>query len=117
MIFRAKVIESRALTPTVHGIKIEKPAGFTFQPVQFCGLEFETSEGSEEYSMSLACSPTKSYLEFGARIASGTPWKRAFAALKPGDEVEIDGAYGHFVLDETHDAVFVAGARRTPSSH
>jgi ferredoxin-NADP reductase len=47
-------------------------------------------------------------LEFGARISS-SPWKRAFQALKPDDTVEIDGPYGHFVLDQTRDAVFVAG--------
>lgn len=109
MISRVKVIESKRLTPTTHDIKLEKPEGFDFQPVQFCGLELATSEGSEEYPMSLACSPTKPYLEFGARIASGSPWKRAFAALRPGDEVEIDGAYGHFVLDASRDALFVAG--------
>lgn len=108
MIARVKVLESRALTPTCHAIRVEKPRRFTFLPVQFCGLEFETSEGSEEYPMSLACSPTKEYLEFGARL-SESAWKRAFAALKPGDEVEIDGAYGHFVLDASRDAVFVAG--------
>ena len=109
MIYRARVIESRALTPSTHGIRIEKAPGFDFLPVQFCGLEIMTDAGSEEYPMSLACSPTKPYLEFGARVASGSPWKRAFAALRPGDEVEVDGAYGHFVLDETRDAVFVAG--------
>lgn len=102
------MLESRVETPSVHDIRIEKPTGFDFEPVQFCGVELETENGPEEYSMSLACSPTKPYLEFGARI-SKSPWKRAFSALKPGDTVEIDGPYGHFVLDESRDAVFVAG--------
>jgi ferredoxin-NADP reductase len=96
------------VTPTVHDVKFEKPPGFTFAPVQFCGLEFATAAGSEEYPMSLACSPTKPYLEFGARI-SDSPWKQAFAALKPGDEAEVDGAYGHFLLNEASPAVLVAG--------
>lgn len=109
MIIRTEVIESRTLTPSTHGIRLVKPPGFAFKPVQFCGVEFMTIEGSEEYPMSLACSPTRDHLEFGARIVSGSAWKRAFAALKPGDEVEIDGPYGHFVLDEARDAVFVAG--------
>lgn len=108
MIFRSRVINSGPPTPTSHMIRIEKPDEFTFLPVQFCGLEIMTSEGSEEYPMSLASSPTRNYLEFGARI-SPSPWKTAFAALKPGDEVEVDGAYGHFVLDEKKDAVFIAG--------
>ncbi|HTP53406.1 MAG TPA: FAD-dependent oxidoreductase [Thermoplasmata archaeon] len=108
MIARVRVLESPQLTPTVHGIKLEKPPGFDFAPVQFCGLELSTSEGPLEYPMSLACSPTRPYLEFGARI-SDSPWKRAFAALRPGDEAEVDGAYGHFVLDERSPAVLVAG--------
>jgi len=109
VIARCKVLSSKAETPTTHDLRITKPKGFDFAPVQFCGLEFMTSEGSIEYPMSLACSPTKPYLEFGARVASGSPWKRAFAALKPGDEVEIDGPFGHFVLDPKKPAVLVAG--------
>lgn len=108
MIFRAKVLESRALTPSAHMIRVEKAPGFQYQPVQFCGLEIATSEGSEEYPMSLASTPTRDFLEFGARLSS-SPWKKAFAALRPGDEVEIDGAYGHFLLDTAHDALFLAG--------
>src|SRR5438552_13901612 len=109
MIARCRVLWSRALTPTTHAVRFERPEGFDFRPVQFCGLELDTDEGGIEYSMSLASSPTRPHLEFAARITSGSPWKRAFAALKPGDVAEIDGAYGHFVLDETHDAILVAG--------
>jgi len=108
MIARVRVLSSRQLTPTTHGIRIEKPRGFTFRPVQYVGLEIATPHGSEEYPMSLASSPTRDYLEFGARI-SPSPWKEGFRALSPGDEVEVDGPYGHFVLDESRDAVFVAG--------
>lgn len=109
MIARAAVLEGRSETPTTHVLRIERPEGFEFEPVQYVGLEFETDEGPVEYPMSLASPPTKPYLEFGARTASGSAWKRAFAALEPGDEVEIDGPYGHFVLDETRPAVFLAG--------
>lgn len=108
MIARCKVIRSRAETLTVHDIRITKPEGFAFRPVQFCGLELDTDEGGIEYSMSLACSPTKDYLEFGAR-RSDSAWKRAFTSLRPGDEVEIDGPYGRFVLDDHRPAVLVAG--------
>ena len=96
------------MTPTVHDVKFEKPPGFRFAPVQFCGLELATKRGGIEYPMSLACSPTKPYLEFGARV-SDSPWKTAFAALGPGDDAEVDGAYGHFVLDENSPTVLVAG--------
>lgn len=109
MIARVRVLRSWRETPTTHAVRFEKPPGFTFRPVQFCGLELDTDEGGIEYPMSLACSPTRDHLEFGARIVSGTPWKRAFAALREGDDAEVDGAYGHFVLDESRPAVLVAG--------
>jgi len=102
------VLESSRVTRSVHRVRFEKPPGFRFAPVQFCGLELSTEEGGIEYPMSLACSPTKPYLEFGARI-SNSPWKRALAALKPGDVAEIDGPYGHFVLDEASPTVLIAG--------
>lgn len=108
MIARVRVLESMRVTPTVHSVKFEKPPGFQFEPVQFCGLELSTTSGGIEYPMSLACSPTRSYLEFGARISS-SPWKEAFAALRPGDQAEIDGAYGHFVLEEAAPTVLIAG--------
>ncbi|HVL88299.1 MAG TPA: FAD-dependent oxidoreductase [Candidatus Thermoplasmatota archaeon] len=108
VIFRGRVLESRKLTPSVHGIRVEKPPDFRFRPVQFVGLEIGTEEGPVEYTMSMASSPTRPHIEFGARL-SASPWKRAFAALSPGDEVEIDGPYGHFVLDESRPAVLVAG--------
>jgi glycine betaine catabolism B len=101
-------LESTRVTPSVVGVKFTKPNGFKFAPVQFCGLELSTGQGGIEYPMSLACSPTKPYLEFGARV-SNSPWKEAFAALRPGDEAEVDGAYGHFVLDEGAPAVLIAG--------
>lgn len=109
MIAKVAVLESWAETPTTHVVRFAKPKGFDFRPVQFCGLELETEEGGIEYTMSLASSPTRPHLEFGARVASGSPWKRAFAALRPGDVAEVDGAYGHFVLDEARPAVLVAG--------
>jgi ferredoxin-NADP reductase len=108
VIARVRVVASPRVTPTVHGVKLEKPPGFHFAPVQFCGLELATARGPIEYPMSLACSPTRPYLEFGARV-SDSPWKQAFAALELGDEVEVDGAYGHFVLDDRSPAVLVAG--------
>jgi ferredoxin-NADP reductase len=108
VIARVHVIESRRVTPTIHSVRFERPAGFEFAPVQFCGLEFATRDGPVEHPMSLACSPTRPYLEFGARLSSSA-WKEAFAALKPGDVAEVDGAYGDFRLEETSPAILVAG--------
>ena len=109
--FVARVVESWPLTPTTHGIKVEKPSEFEFEPVQFTFLSLRTDEADEweDYrSMSLATSPTRPNLEYGVRL-SQSAWKRAFQALAPGDEVMVEGPVGHFILDHHRPAVFVAG--------
>src|SRR6058998_1871466 len=67
--------------------------------------------------MSLATSPTRPHLEYAVRL-SESPYKRAFAALKPDDEVRVFGPIGDFVLHETRPAVLVAGGVGiTPQRH
>jgi ferredoxin-NADP reductase len=58
--------------------------------------------------MSLASSPTRPHLEYAVRL-SDSPYKRTFAALRPGDGVALFGPIGDFVLRETRPAVFLAG--------
>jgi ferredoxin-NADP reductase len=106
--FEARVVRSRRLTPTTHGIDVEKPAGFTFQPTQFTFLQLETPEDVAVRPMSLATSPTRPHLEYGVRV-SDSAFKRAFAALQPGDTVVVQGPLGHYILDTSRPAILVAG--------
>jgi glycine betaine catabolism B len=106
--FETRVVSSRPLTPTTHGIRVEKPAGFTFEPTQFTFLQLETADGVDVRPMSLATSPTRPHLEYGVRI-SQSAFKRAFAALQPGTRVMVQGPLGHYLLDPSRPAVLVAG--------
>ncbi len=106
--FRIPVVSSRSLTPTTHVIEVEKPKAFTFGPTQFTFLQLQTEEGSDARPMSLATSPTRLHLEYAVRL-SDSPYKRAFVALQPNDEVRAFGPIGDFVLHETRPAVLVAG--------
>ena len=106
--FRTRVVSSRSLTPTTHAIQVEKPKAFTFGPTQFTFLQLQTEEGMAARPMSLATSPTRPHLEYAVR-RSDSAYKRAFAALRPGDEVRVFGPIGDFVLHETRPAVLVAG--------
>ncbi len=101
-------MSSRPLTPTTHAIEVEKPKVFTFGPTQFTFLQLQTEEGMDARPMSLATSPTRPHLEYAIRL-SDSPYKRAFAALRSGDEVRVFGPIGDFVLHETRHAVLVAG--------
>ena len=58
--------------------------------------------------MSLATSPTRPHLEYAVRL-SDSPYKRAFAGLRPGDETRVFGPIGDFVLHERRPAVLLAG--------
>ncbi len=101
-------MSSRPLTPTTHAIEVEKPKAFTFGPTQFTFLQLQTEEGMDARPMSLATSPTRPHLEYAVRL-SDSPYKRAFAALQPNDEVRVFGPIGDFVLHETRSAVLLAG--------
>jgi ferredoxin-NADP reductase len=106
--FKGRVVSSRPLTPTTRAIEVEKPNAFRFRPTQFTFLQLMTDEGMDARPMSLATSPTRPHLEYAIRL-SDSPYKRAFAALQPGDEVRVFGPIGDFVLHETRPAVLVAG--------
>jgi len=106
--FETRVVRSRPLTPTTHGIELEKPANFAFQPTQFTYLQLETPGGVDVRPMSLATSTTRPHLEYGVRM-SDSAFKRAFAALQPGDTVLVQGPIGHYLLDTSRPAVLVAG--------
>src|SRR5213596_129252 len=106
--FRVPVVSSRPLTPSTHEIRIEKPKAFVFRPTQFTFLQLRTVEGMDARPMSLASSPTRPHLEYAVRL-SDSPYKRAFAALQPDDEVRVFGPIGDFVLHETRAAVLLAG--------
>jgi ferredoxin-NADP reductase len=106
--FRIPVVSSRQLTPTTHAIEVEKPKAFLFGPTQFTFLQLLTEQGMDARPMSLATSPTRPHLEYAVRL-SDSPYKRAFAALRPGDEVLVFGPIGDFVLHQTRPAILVAG--------
>jgi len=106
--FKGQVVSSRQLTPTTRAIEVEKPKAFAFRPTQFTFLQLSTEDGMDARPMSLATSPTRPHLEYAVRL-SDSPYKRAFGALRPGDEVLVFGPIGDFVLHETRPAVLLAG--------
>jgi ferredoxin-NADP reductase len=105
---KTTVVTSRRMTPSIHDITLRKPVGFSFLPVQFTFLTLMTDRGPDSRPMSLATSPTRPNLEYGVRL-SDSPYKRAFASLKSGDDVVVRGPFGDFVFDEERPALFVAG--------
>jgi len=102
------VVASRRLTPQTHSIMVKKPAGFSFRPTQFTFLSLKTDRGWDVRPMSIATSTTRPNLEYAVRTGD-SPFKRAFASLRPGDTVAVQGPFGRFVLDEDRPAALIAG--------
>ena len=102
------VVSSRRLTPHTHGILLKKPAGFSFRPTQFTFLSLRTGEGTDVRPMSIATSPTRPNLEYAVRT-SDSAFKRAFASLRPGDGVDVQGPFGRFLLRQDRPTVLLAG--------
>jgi len=106
--FGTHVVSARRVTSTTHAIELEKPTSFSFRATQFTFLQLMTEAGVDVRPMSLATSPTRPHLEYAVRL-SNSGYKRAFAALRPGDEVAVFGPIGDFVLQETRPAILVGG--------
>lgn len=102
------VVASRRLAPHTHGIMLKKPSGFSFRPTQFTFLSLKTDRGLDVRPMSIATSPTRPNLEYAVRI-SDSSFKRAFASLRAGDGVKVQGPFGAFLLQEERPAVLLAG--------
>jgi ferredoxin-NADP reductase len=103
-----RVLKSESLTPTSHMIRVAKPSDFVFTSSQAARIHLPTINGTEFHTLSIASSPTRDYLQFAVR-RSPSAWKQAFFALKPGDEVQIEGPRGRFFLDTERSAILIAG--------
>lgn len=87
-------------------VRLDPLKEFTFIPGQ--NAEFELSQkicgecGAKTFS--IASSPTERYIMF-ATIARDSVFKKALESLKPGDEINIWGPYGHFTFDERAEEI------------
>jgi len=109
-VFKTKVLEAVDEGGGVHRLRLDShPA---FKPGQF----FMVGMGEKGFKAMSACSsPLRPHIEFAAKISS-SEYKQKWARVKPGDEVEIKGPYGVFILDESTPkvAMLAGGIGVTP---
>ncbi len=80
-----------------------------FKPGQYLTYKLNVKdERSGIRIFSLASSPTENFLMLSTKI-SQSGFKQALNKLKVNDEIEANGPYGQFVLDETKDAIMLSG--------
>ncbi len=105
---RTRVVALDAQTETIQRLRIERPQGYQYRAGQHALLRLTTAQGPDLRPLSLAGPPEGPVLEFVTR-AGTSAFKRAFAALEPGDTVKVSRPMGGFGYDATRPAVFVAG--------
>ncbi len=64
-----------------------------------------------KHHFTISTSPTEEFLQFTTKFRTESEYKQALWQKKEGDEVEVNGPFGSFVLDEkdTTPRLFIAG--------
>lgn len=93
-----KVLSLREITDTVYVLQVERN-GFTFQSGQYLALGKKGDIQRREYS--IYSGENDEFLEVLIKEVIEGDVSKKLRRLKPGDEVDIEGPYGHFVLNGT----------------
>jgi ferredoxin--NADP+ reductase/benzoate/toluate 1,2-dioxygenase reductase subunit len=101
-----QVISLRNLTPSTYIIRLDKK-DFTFKTGQYITLGFSGSIDRREYSIYSA--EQDDYIEVLIKEVEDGLLSKKLKKCKPGDELDIDGAFGHFALkaDEIKNKKFM----------
>lgn len=102
--FSAPLLQAWYETPDVRVLRVD--ARQSFKPGQFYMVGFE---GTNTKAMSVCSSPTKPFLDFGAKL-TGSEHKKKWASIQPGENVILQGPYGIFTLQEQEKKIcMIAG--------
>jgi len=111
------LIHSRTVCGDVVVLHFARPAGYSFIPGQAMSLELETPSGKQSHFFSHCDAPGDETSMVLTRN-TGSEYKTALVALKPGDEVSVTGPYGHLIVREgvKRAAFLVGGVGITPAA-
>ena len=90
-------------------LKFERPEAYRFRPGQWFRLTVPTPDGPLAETFSHCSAPSDPYLEMTPRL-SGSAFKKALAALEPGEHAHIVGPGGRLrVADDLDRVAFLCG--------
>ncbi|MDX9882731.1 MAG: FAD-binding oxidoreductase [Prolixibacteraceae bacterium] len=92
-----KVISVKNLTPETFILRIEKN-DFCFEPGQYAVVRIPELREGREYSIYSGID--EPYLDFLIREIPKGKFSRYLRYIKPGEEIELEGPKGFFILDE-----------------
>lgn len=105
---KTKVLQTIDENKNVKSFRLEKPEGFLYMPGQYAEIKLNQEL---EHDFTLSSSPTEKWLQFTTMFHAKSEFKKKLWEMKIGEEVDIDGPKGKFVLDEIdiRKRVFLAG--------
>ena len=114
--FGTRFIEFEDVATGTASFRFERPDGYEFQAGQFFMLTLETRDGRETKPFTHSSSPADPALELTTRL-TGSAFKDALLALRPGDPVEVAGPRGRMTLrpGDAKVAFLVGGVGVTPA--
>lgn len=92
----ATVLQRRSLQCEETAVfSFARPFGFSSEPGQWFRLVLDTAEGSQTKTFSDAAAPEELVIDLATRL-TGSAYKNALMALRPGDQVTITGPGGRW---------------------
>ncbi len=108
----ARVLEVRDETPTVKTFRFERPdVPFAFRPGQYMAVRIAGVDDprGDSRTFSLSSSPTDEESVSVTTRQGPSPFKQRLFRLHAGEEVNLWGPFGSFVLEPGHPVVLLGG--------
>jgi ferredoxin-NADP reductase len=106
MAFKTEIIEIIQRTPNVKSFQFSRPKPFDYKAGQYLIIVLADPKGSiMKNPLTISSSPTEDFLEVTKKITAGHEFSEAISSLTVGDEVQLDGPFGQFILDPTQNKI------------
>lgn len=116
-IFQSELLDVTNVNDSVKILRFSVPKNFDFKPGQYVSLSVPFDGKKIRRPYSIASAPGKNYIETCVKLVDG-PASRFIRTLKKGENVELFGPAGKFLVDENSletDIVFISvGTGITP---
>ena len=108
--------ESELLCTATAAFRFERPDDYEFVAGQYGAFTLETADGIQVKDFTHASAPGDAFIELTTRL-TGSAYKKALQALRPGDVVTLSGPNGKLTVpdDVTKAAFLVGGVGITPA--
>jgi ferredoxin-NADP reductase len=106
---KLQVLENKQETKDVFSLILQKPENYFFYPGQYIDLELPVKDKlGNSRTLSFSSSPSEDFLMLTLKKGI-TPYKKYMEKIVPGQSFETTHPIGTFTLDESTEAVFIAG--------